>query len=179
VTATTDTGELPTVSTDIPTAPVDPAPAGGAAAMPVDPAPAVAPGTTIGIGRLQSLSTRRLTAPGGIALAVLVVAPGVLLDLAFGGTFGAASSVTFVAACVAAPLAVRRRALATAAVLPPLLFVAAVAILAGLSGNNDGNRELVLDIGTTLAISAPVLFGGTVAALAVVLGRLLVPLLRR
>lgn len=146
MTATTDTGALPTWS-------------------------AVLAG-------LRAVSTRRLTAPGGILIAVLVLAPGVLLDLALDGTFGLASSLTFVAAGVVAALVVRIPALATAAVLPPLLFVTAVSVLALLSGDNEGSRELVLDVGTTLAISAPVLFGGTLATLAVVLARLLARLTR-
>jgi hypothetical protein len=54
-----------------------------------------------------------------------------------------------------------------------------VAFLAWASGNNRGRRELVLDVGTTMAVSAPVLFLGTALALAVVLGRLVARLVRR
>jgi hypothetical protein len=120
-----------------------------------------------------------LTAPGGVVLAVLLLAPGVLADRLLDGSFGLAAAVAFVTAVTTTAAAVRIRALGTAAVLPPLLFVGAVGVLAWSSGNNRGRRELVLDVGTTLALSAPVLFLGTALALAVVLGRLVVHLVRR
>jgi hypothetical protein len=183
VTATADTGELtspPTAPTTAPTAgpavPVQPtAPA---------PSPAVDPsGHRDAWATVRSAVTPRLsqglTAPGGVLIAVLVLVPGVLLDLEPSGTFGTASTVCFLIAAVTAALVVRRRALGTAALLPPLLFVGAVAALAQLSGKNEGSRELVLDVGTTLAVDAPVLFVGTAATLAVVLGRLVVGLVRR
>lgn len=128
---------------------------------------------------MSPLLSRGLTAPGGVLVAVLVLMPGVLLDLEPSGTFGTASTVSFLVAAVTAALVVRRRALGTAAVLPPLLFVGAVTTLAQLSGKNESSRELVLDVGTTLAVDAPVLFVGTTAAVAVVLGRLVVGLVRR
>jgi hypothetical protein len=114
-----------------------------------------------------------------VVLSLLVLSPGVLIDHWWSGSFGAASTVAFLLAVLAASAAVRVRAMGTAAVLPPLLFAGAVAVLARSSGMNRSNRELALDIGTTLAVSAPVLFLGTAAALAVVLGRLVVHLARR
>lgn len=129
--------------------------------------------------RARGLRGQGLTGPGGTVLALLVLSPGVALDLAAGGTFGTASSVTFVLAGLTAAAAVRVRALGTAVVLPPLLFVTAVTALARLSGNNEGSREMVLDVGTTMAISAPVLFLGTAASLVLVLGRLVVRFARR
>jgi hypothetical protein len=193
VTAPADTGQLTPVTT--PQAPipaptqepstpeaVSTAPASGAAARTPSAVstPADAASRARGfVDSLRSSASRGLTAPGGILLAILVLAPGVLMDLSPDGTFGLASSVTFVAAGIATALAVRRRALATAAVLPPLLFVGAVTVLAQLSGKNTGSREVVLDAGTTLAVSAPVLYIGTAATLAVVLARLLVGLVRR
>lgn len=188
--ATTETGDLPVVTAAIPApaaAPTEvPAPASSADSD-SDPAATAAPaaatepaGPMTGLlASLRALSTTGLTGPGATVLAVLVITPGVLLDLARDGSFGLASSVLFVLAAVAAALSVRVRALATAAVLPPLLFAGAVSALARLSGNNEGTRELVLDVGTTLAVSAPLLFGGTAAALAVVLGRVVIHLSRR
>jgi hypothetical protein len=129
--------------------------------------------------RALDLRGQGLTGPGGILLAALVLAPGVTLDRLLGGSFGLASSVAFVAASVAAAAAVRFRVMATAAVLPPLLFAGAVTFLAWAGGANDGARELVLDVGTTLAVSAPMLFLGTAAAVAVVVGRLVARLVRR
>jgi hypothetical protein len=131
------------------------------------------------IARLLALRGQGLTAPGGIALAMLVLAPGVLVDHWLGGSFGLSSATAFVLASGAAAAAVRIRALGTAAVLPPLLFAGAVTALAWSSGNNQGRRELLLDVGTTMAVSAPTLFLGTSIALTVVLGRLVVHLLRR
>jgi hypothetical protein len=174
VTATTDTTSLAQVS------PTAPATAAVVRPVPSPRTPDPTESSTAGaLARLASLRTRRLTAPGSVVLALLLLTPGVLTDLAQDGTFGVPSAASFVAASVAAALVVRVRSLATAAVLPPLLFVTAVAVLAQLSGNNEGSRELVLDVGTTLAISAPLLFAGTAAAVAVVLGRLVLRLARR
>lgn len=129
--------------------------------------------------RALDLRGQGLTGPGGVLLAVLVMAPGVALDWAFDGSFGTASTVAFLLATVTAAAAVRVRAMASAAVQPPLLFVGAVTFLAWAGGANSGMREMVLDVGTTLAVSAPTLFLGTAAALAVVIGRLVMRLLRR
>jgi hypothetical protein len=202
VTATTETGDLPVVST-APSAPAaaevapgvtatvprpasppepDPAPlpvTAAPAAQPAADGPALVDPGPRPIARLLAWRGRGLTAPGGIALAALLLAPGVLVDWSTDGSFGLASAVAFVVASLAAASAVRVRALATAAALPPLLFATAVAFLAWASGNNRGRRELVLDVGTTMAVSAPVLFLGTALALAVVLGRLVARLVRR
>jgi hypothetical protein len=113
-----------------------------------------------------------VTGPAVVLLAVLLVACGVALDLRRDATLGLGTGIAFVLAAVAAPAVVRFRSLLTAAVLPPLLFCGAVAALARLGGQNKGSREVVLDIGTTLALSAPLLFGGTAAALVVVLVRI-------
>ena len=186
--ATTETGDLPVVTAAIPApaaapteVPAPVSPADSDSAPTAAPAAAAEPAGSMTelLASLRALSTTGLTGPGATVLAVLVITPGVLLDLARDGSFGLASSVLFVLAAVAAALTVRVRALATAAVLPPLLFAGAVSALARLSGNNEGTRELVLDVGTTLAVSAPLLFGGTAAALAVVLGRVVIHLSRR
>jgi hypothetical protein len=172
VTTTTETGDLPAVATVPPArSAVDEAPAEAGSGI-IDPGPRP-------IARLRALRGQGLTGPGGVLLAVLLLAPGVLVDRWLDGSFGLPSAVAFVLASLAAASAVRTRAMATAAVLPPLLFVGALAFLAWSSGNNGGRRELALDVGTTLAVSAPVLFLGTAAALAVVLGRLVAHLFRR
>lgn len=126
-----------------------------------------------------AITGQTLTGAGGVLVALLVLTPAVVLDLVTDATFGLPSTIGFLLAAMAAPLVVRTSGLATAAVLPPLLFAGAVSALAWFSGNNEGARELVLDVGTTLALSAPILFAGTAACLAVVLGRLLWRLLRR
>lgn len=129
------------------------------------------------LGRIRG--HRGLTGSGVTSVALLVLAPGVALDLAFGGSFGLASSVFFVLASLSAVLTARVAALATAAVLPPLLFTAAVTMLAWASGNNEGTRQLGLDVGTTLAVSAPLLFVTTATAVVVVGVRAAVHLARR
>lgn len=127
----------------------------------------------------RSMAAQTLTAPGGVVLAVLLTVPAVLVDLVLGGELGRASVVGVLVACVAAALTVRPKALATVAVLPPLLVAGAVTSLAWLGGRNDGLRQLVLDAGTTLAFSAPELFGVTALTVAVVLARLAWQLVRR
>lgn len=128
---------------------------------------------------VRALGAQSLTAPGGVVLALLVLTPGVLLDLVTDGTLGLPTTIGFVLAAAATALTVRNSALGTAAVLPPLLFAGAVLALAWLSGQNEGLRELALDAGTTLALSAPVLFTGTALTLAVVVGRLAWRIARR
>lgn len=195
MTATTDTGELPTVSS-APSAHFATVAGPGVAATVPGPATAheseselataSSPGTGTGglvdpgprpLARLRAL--RGLTGPGGALLAVLLLAPGVLMDRWLDGSFGLPSMVAFVLASLSVAAAVRISALGTAAVLPPLLFAGAVTVLAWSSGNNRGTRELAFDVGTTMAVSAPVLFLGAAAALAVVLGRLVVRVFRR
>jgi len=179
VTATTEAGNLPTVSTAPPALQEQTVVPGVAVTLTVEGLPPQ-PGRWAGgwsnagrwAGRLRRVAARGLTAPGGIVLAALVIAPGVAVDLVRSGTFGTPSAVTFVLAGLLAALAVRVRALGTAAILPPLLFIGAVATLAHFGGKNRGLREVMLDVGTTLALSAPLVFATTAAALAVVLVRL-------
>lgn len=113
-----------------------------------------------------------VTGPAVVALSTLLVTGGALLDLKRDATLGLGTGLAFVLAALAAPAVVRFRSLATAAVLPPLLFVAAAVVIARASGQNRGSREVVLDVATTLALSAPLLFAGTAAALVVVLVRI-------
>ena len=127
----------------------------------------------------RSLWQGGLPTPAVVALAALVLLPGVVLDLAGDGTFGLPSAVFFVVAAAAVPLLLRTRSLAVGAVLPPLLFVAAATVIAWRSGLNQGTRQIGLDVGTTMAVNAPLLFAGTAVALAVVAGRLVVRLARR
>lgn len=196
---TTAAGDLPSVSTAPPS--VSPAPpgletaplsSGPSVTVPAQPAlreDSATPTASTGASRPGALARaawraldlrgQGLTGPGGVVLAVLVLAPGVALDWVLSGSFGAASTVAFFLAAVTAAAAVRVRAMAVAAVQPPLLFAGAVTFLAWAGGANSGMRQMVLDVGTTLAVSAPALFLGTAAALAVVIGRLVARLLRR
>jgi hypothetical protein len=120
-----------------------------------------------------------LTGLGGVVLGCLVVGLGTAGDLALGGGLGAGFAVTFVLACVLVAGALRTRALAIAIVLPPLLFAGGYALETKSSGKTTGRREMALDVATSLALHAPLLFIGTALAVALVLIRLVVHLIRR
>jgi hypothetical protein len=120
-----------------------------------------------------------LTGPGGVLLGSLIVGLGAIVDLAVGGSLGLGFTVTFVLACAVVAMAMRIRALATAVVLPPLLFAGAALMETKQSGVTSGNRQAALDVATSLALSAPALFLGTALALAVVLARLVARAVRR
>ena len=122
-------------------------------------------------GLLSRARTDGVTGPAVVALSVVLVACGVALDLRRDATLGLGTGVAFVLAALAGPAVVRFRSLVTALVLPPLLFCGAAAALARLGGQNRGSREVLLDVGTTLALSAPLLFAGMTAALLIALVR--------
>ena len=122
-------------------------------------------------GLVSRARTDGVTGPAVVALSVVLVACGVALDLRRDAILGLGTGVAFVLAALAGPSIVRFRSLATALVLQPLLFCAAAAALARLGGQNRGSREVALDVGTTLALSAPLVFAGMSAALVVALVR--------
>jgi hypothetical protein len=122
-------------------------------------------------GLVSRARTDGVTGPAVVALSVVLVACGVALDLRRDATLGLGTGVAFVLAALAGPAVVRFRSLMTALVLQPLLFCGAAAALARLGGQNRGNREVLLDVGTTLALLAPLLFAGMSAALVVALVR--------
>jgi hypothetical protein len=123
---------------------------------------------------LPGVSGPGLTGVGVVAAAVLLGAVALVPDLLIGDwAVGVCFSVAYLAVCVVAPLVARLRALSTVAVLPPLMWVAAVVVAARTSGTVHGSRELVLETGTQLALSAPVLFLGTALTLLLVTARAL------
>ena len=132
-----------------------------------------------GPGLLGRARAEGVTGPAVVLLSTLLVACGAAIDLRRGGSAGLGTDAAFLLAALAAPAVVRFRSLPTAAVLPPLLFVGAAVALARLSGQNRGSREMGLDVATTLALSAPLLFAGTAAALVVVIVRVCRHLARR
>ena len=140
------------------------APATMAETVVTAPAPAIP-------GLLSRARTDGVTGPAVVALSVVLVACGVALDLRRDATLGLGTGVAFVLAALAGPAVVRFRSLATALVLQPLLFCGATAAIARLGGQNRGSREVALDVGTTLALSAPLLFAGVSAALMVAVVR--------
>jgi len=127
-------------------------------------------------GLLSRARTEGVPGPAVVAMSAVLVACGVALDLRRDAALGLGTGIAFVLAALAGPAVVRFRSLVTALVLQPLLFCGAAAALARLGGQNRGSREVALDVGTTLALSAPLLFAGMSAALVVALvrvGRLL------
>ena len=120
-----------------------------------------------------------LTGIGGVVLGVLVVGLGAVGDLALGGGLGVGFTATFLLGCLLVAAMLRTRALAVAVVLPPLLFSGGYALETKTSGQTSGRREMALDVATSLALHAPVLFLGTALAVAVVLVRVVVHLFRR
>ena len=148
----------------------------------VVPAPRAEPGPVANLSRLERLRgtwAQGLPTSLVVLLVAVLLAPGVLLDVARDGSFGLPSTVLFLLAAVGTPLVLRPRSLASGVVLPPLAFAAIAAGIAWRSGLNNGSRQIGLDAGTTMALHAPVMFAGTAAALLVVLARVTVRLVRR
>ena len=100
-------------------------------------------------------------------MAAAITAVGVAFDGVGDPSLGTGTGVAVMLAALVATGVVRFGSLATAAVLSPLLVAAAALTLAVLGGQNEGSRELVLDVGTTVALSAPLIFGATAAGLVV------------
>jgi uncharacterized protein with beta-barrel porin domain len=120
-----------------------------------------------------------LTTPGAVLVGGLLLAIGAMADLAFGDSLGIAFATMFVIASAAMAMTVRVRSLASAFIAPPLLFAGATMVFGKLSGEVHGSRALALDTATSLALSAPVLFGGTALAAAIAVVRLGVAVARR
>lgn len=135
------------------------------------PAPSPAPSPATATGLLARARIHGLTGPSAVAVAALITAGGVAVDVLGDPSVGTGTAVAVVLAVLVATAASPLRSLATAAVLPPLLVAAAALALAVVGGQNEGSRELVLDVGTTLALSAPLVFGATAAGLIVVVVR--------
>ena len=131
------------------------------------------------VERLRATWVQGLPTSLVVLLVAVLLAPGVLLDVARDGSFGLPSTVLFLLAAVGTPLVLRPRSLASGVVLPPLAFAAIAAGIAWRSGLNHGSRQIGLDAGTTMALHAPLMFAGTAAALLVVLTRVTVRLVRR
>ena len=128
---------------------------------------------------LPALPGPGLTVAGGAVLGAAMVGFGAVLDIALGEGLGLGFRVTFVVTCVVVAFALRVRALAAAVVLPPLLYAGAAVLQTVTAGQTTGRRAAALDVATTLALSAPPLFLGTILAAAIVVARGLAHLIRR
>ena len=120
-----------------------------------------------------------LTTPGAVLVGALLMGVGAMADLTFGGSLGVGFETMFVIGSMAMAMTLRVRSLASAVIAPPLLFALAAMLAAKLSGDVQGSRALAFDTATSLALSAPVVFGGTALAATVVVVRIAVELVRR
>lgn len=173
---TITTGAAPTPVTTEP-GPASAAPARTAPEVPASSEPAPSPPLRDRLRAALPVTGPGLTSLGATVLGVLVVGLGTVGDLALGPHLGLGFAIVFVVACVLVALTVRVRALGTAVVLPPILFAAAQVLAS--RGQTAGTRELALDVATSLALAAPVLFLGTAAAASIALVRVVVHLVRR
>ncbi|WP_143690314.1 DUF6542 domain-containing protein [Williamsia sterculiae] len=84
---------------------------------------------------------------GAVLIAVVPSAVGAAID-APSGSLGATFKVLYFLGCVAAVLAVRRRALFTAAAQPPLLLfgIALIALYAANAGTTEGVKGLIINV---------------------------------
>ena len=120
-----------------------------------------------------------LTTPGAVLVGAVLMGVGAMADLTFGGSLGAGFAAMFLIASTVMALTLRIRSLASAVIAPPLLFAIAAMVVAKSSGEVNGTRALALDTATSLALTAPVLFGGTALAAVVAVVRLAARLIRR
>jgi len=120
-----------------------------------------------------------LTTPGAVIVGGFLIAVGAMADLGFGDSLGFGFATMFVIASAVMALTLRVRSIASAVIAPPLMFAIATMLVGKLSGEVHGSRALALDTATSLALSAPVLFGGTALAAAIAVVRLGVAVSRR
>jgi hypothetical protein len=120
-----------------------------------------------------------LTTPGAVLVGTVLMTIGAIADLAFGHSLRVGFAVMFVIASAVMALTLQVRSLASAVIAPPLMFACATMLVGKLSGEVHGSRALALDTATSLALSAPVLFGGTALAAAIAVVRLATAVARR
>jgi hypothetical protein len=176
VPASAEAAAAPSGTAAAPTAPATTTVTGGPPVL--GPVVVTAPAVR-GPGLIARARREGVTGPAVVAAAALLVALGAASDLQRDRTLGAGTTVALLLAALAAPAVVRFRSLPTALVLPPLLVAAAAAGIAALGGQDRGRRELVLDVGTTLALHAPTVFAAAALSVLVLLVRVGVRLARR
>lgn len=122
---------------------------------------------------------RAISTPAVLLVAGLLVGLGSAFDVLVGRGPGFGLTTGFLLACPAMALLLRLRALGTALISPPLLFGGAATMISLAGGSLHGLRRLGLDVATSLALAAPVLFTGTLACVVIVLARVLRHVARR
>src|SRR3954452_1586706 len=124
-------------------------------------------------GRVQRGGAPGLTAPGVAVIVLGASVLGAVIDSVVRGDLGPFFAVLFVASSVYAATQVRRRDLLAAVIVPPLVFLAVLVVheLLSPTGKSRALIDLVGDIVSTLALNAPTLWLGTVAAAVIVFVR--------
>ena len=96
------------------------------------------------------------------------------LDMQLNRQFTWITGAVFVGACIIGAVSVRRRDLWTAVIAPPLAYLVAL-LIAGQPSTLGSTGSLIIRevslVATGLAFNAPFIFGGTIAALIIVLIR--------
>lgn len=129
-----------------------------------------APGPTQRHSAYSVGDRRGLTAAGGVLLALAFGLAGALADVATGNGLREVFAVAFVTGCVATALVVHAEDLRAAVVMPPLLYVVCAFVAGAVertSASGSFLTQQVIELGNALVLGAPVLVGGTLAALLV------------
>jgi hypothetical protein len=117
---------------------------------------------------------RGITAPGAVAVALLAGLVGGAIDVATGPGLRYVFSVLFVAGCAFAATRVHREDLVAAVTIPPLAYLALLAIGAFVETSGVGGSSLNREFGqlvNALVLKFPVLFFATVSAVVIALVR--------
>lgn len=107
-------------------------------------------------------------------MSLLLTCVGAVVDALTSRSLGNGFTVGFVLACLAGAALVRRSDLVWAVILPPLVFATSLVLTAPVvpGGSGGGFKDQALELGTALSLETTPLVGGTAAAAAIVLVRL-------
>jgi len=117
---------------------------------------------------------RGITAPGAVAVALLAGLVGGAVDVATGPGLRYVFSVFFIAGCTFAATRVHREDLLAAVTIPPLAYLALLAVGALFESSGVGGSSLTSELSqlvNALILKFPVLFVATVAATVIALVR--------
>ncbi len=113
-----------------------------------------------------------LTVPGVVVIVGLPTVLAALAETAWHSRLSWVFGLVFAASSLLGALQVRRSTIAAGAVVPPLVFLAALLVAHPLlDGGESGVKGLLLDTGTALTTGAPYLVPTAIACAVVVLVR--------
>lgn len=115
-----------------------------------------------------------LTGVGAVVVILVTTVLGAVVDRFLAGGPAIATGIMFTAGCVGAAVKTARRDLPVVAVAPPVLFVLAVLLIHGTASSGG-----TVAITTALALDAPWLLLGTMAAVIIGLSRGLLGAMRQ